>query len=219
MPIEECRESLRKTPGPLERSLLKELFDRGFSALLIVLLSPLIFMVSVALAIEKPLIRDSGGIFYRERRVSLGRDFSLLKFRTVRKSAIEGEQRRGVGSIKHLEKDPRKTTPVGRALCRVYMDELPQLFNVLKGDMSLVGPRPVAKSDHLGMVGNGESCKSLIKPGLTGLVQIRKGSGTGLQPDYEYLCNYRNRGSLGLLIYDLGILMRTVSKILKAEGY
>ncbi len=108
----------------------KRLFDLFAAAAALLFLSPLFLLIALAVGLS-----SKGGVFYRQRRIGLqGRPFRLIKFRSMYADA----DRRGLLTIG----DDRRITPVGRFLRRYKLDELPQLWNVLKGDMSLVGPRP-----------------------------------------------------------------------------
>src|SRR5215218_8073093 len=122
------------------RVTAKRLLDLVVSAFLLLLASPVVAVVLLAFAIDVLLSqRDRGGILYRERRVSRGRTFDLLKFRTLRRDVLE----RTGGHARPHEADPANLTWVGRRVLKPwYLDELPQLLNVLRGDISLVGPRP-----------------------------------------------------------------------------
>src|SRR4249920_563577 len=117
----------------------KRILDKGISLLLLVLLSPLFALVGAAMSADmfvRP--RDRGAWLYRERRISRGREFDLLKFRTLRRDVLAGM---GVEShARMLEADTSNLTWAGRRLLKPwYLDELPQLWNVIRGDMSLVG--------------------------------------------------------------------------------
>src|SRR6266550_8238149 len=113
------------------------------AAALVALLSPLILILLVAMAADMIVARrDRGGFFYREPRISRGRLFGLLKFRTLRRDVLE-EMRTNGGHARLYEADTANLTWAGRRLLKPwYLDEVPQLLNVLLGDMSLVGPRP-----------------------------------------------------------------------------
>src|SRR5438128_2027231 len=121
----------------------KRILDVAVSGLLLLIASPIVLTVLAASALNMLLSRrDRGSIFYRELRVSRGRTFGLLKFRTLRRDVLAEMERRG-GHARLYEADPSNLTWVGRRLLKPwYLDEIPQLGNVLAGDMSLVGPRP-----------------------------------------------------------------------------
>jgi len=167
-------------------------------------ISPVIFLISLLIKLTSP-----GPVLYKQQRVGKdGKTFTLYKFRTMVKDA---EKMSGLSPA--IENDPR-ITKIGNWLRRTRLDELPQLLNVMKGEMSLVGPRP----ENLYRVGNHKALQSLrlaVKPGLTGLAQIR--SFYDLSPKhkikYDYL--YIQRRSLILNLY---ILAKTIPVVLLKKG-
>jgi len=200
--------------GPIDR-LIKRLFDVLVSALGMLLLSPLFAGLAIAVALSSP-----GPVFYRSRRVGEGgRTFYMFKFRTMYKDADKREQEliseteEGKLIFDKREDDPR-ITPLGRFLRRYSLDELPQLYNVLIGEMSLVGPRPELPS----LVERYEPWQRKrfgVPQGMTGWWQI---SGRGskakylhVEDDLYYIRNYS-------LLLDLRILWHTLGAALKGEG-
>ncbi|GAA3488583.1 sugar transferase [Streptomyces cremeus] len=191
----------------------KRAFDLTGSLLLLLLLAPLLGACAAAVAFTSP-----GGAFSRQVRAGRGGEpFELLKFRTTRASTAPGRARPAVlhgngGRLFPLPADPR-VTPVGRVLRRFALDELPQLVNVVRGEMSLVGPRPlpVADSGRTGLAPG----RLGVRPGITGLWQV---SGRSDLPWNEMVLldlEYVDRHCLGL---DLTILARTVPAALTARG-
>ena len=185
---------------------VKRAVDLCFSVAGLVLLSPL--LLAIAAAVKHG---DSGPVLFQQRRVGVhGRQFSVIKFRSM---SVDAEGR--LADLAHLNEiqgrafkmtnDPR-VTPVGRFLRRTSLDELPQLLNVLRGDMSLVGPRPPLPSEVEGY-DLWHRRRLSMKPGITGLWQVRdRRSGdfdTWVEADLEYI----DRWSLWL---DLKILLRTI---------
>ena len=127
----------------LGRMAAKRLLDVCCATLLLLVLTPVLVVVLVAMALDLLVVpRDRGSFLYREPRISRGRTFSLLKFRTLRADVLN--EMRAAGSHARLyEADPANLTRSGRRVLKPwYLDELPQLINVLRGDISLVGPRP-----------------------------------------------------------------------------
>ena len=182
---------------------VKYVLDRLMAAPLLVLLSPL--AVAIAIAIR----RGDGGpsLFVQWRPGLAGRPFRCYKFRTM---LVDAD--RHVDAAGRPTRD--RTTRLGKWLRRTSLDELPQLLNVLRGDMSLVGPRP-PMMDHLLRYSTEQMQRFRMKPGLTGLAQIR---GRNMLPwskrielDNEYIDNFS-------LWRDLTILLRTVSVVLRREG-
>ena len=121
----------------------KRILDKGVSLLLLVLLAPVFALVLAAMGVDMLVSRrDRGRWLYRERRVSRGREFDLLKFRTLRRDVLE-RVRSDESHARLHEGDEANLTWAGRRVLKPwYLDELPQIWNVLRGDMSLVGPRP-----------------------------------------------------------------------------
>jgi lipopolysaccharide/colanic/teichoic acid biosynthesis glycosyltransferase len=189
----------------------KRAFDLVFGLLLLVLCGPLLLVAMLALWLSS-LGRDP--ILYRQIRVGLGgRQFTLLKLRTMR---VDAERQ---GPRMTSINDPR-ITRLGRILRRSRIDELPQLINVLCGEMSLIGPRPERPEFALRyeQVIDGYTCRYRVKPGITGLAQVRMGYAEGLQEaalkcyyDFDYI---RNSGPLR----DLAILLQTLYVVITGRG-
>jgi lipopolysaccharide/colanic/teichoic acid biosynthesis glycosyltransferase len=184
---------------------------------LLLLLVPLLLVVLAAFALDVLVApRDRGPLLYRERRVSRGRPFDLLKFRTLRADVLD----RAAGHARLLEADTANLTWVGRRLLKPwYLDEVPQLLNVLRGDISLVGPRPWPPELVERQVAEGLSYRNEIPAGLTGPAQVTKGSGHRFADlDLVYVERLRTLSSAGLVRYDLEILIRTLGVIARGEG-
>jgi lipopolysaccharide/colanic/teichoic acid biosynthesis glycosyltransferase len=174
----------------------------------------------VALAVDMTVSRrDRGGFLYREPRVSRGRLFGLLKFRTLRRDVLD-EMRAGGGHARLYEADPANLTWVGSRLLKPwYLDELPQLLNVLRGDISLVGPRPWPPEMVRRQVAEGLDYRNRILAGLTGPAQVTKGEGIAYEDlDSRYLECVSTLSSWALVRYDLRILWRTAVVIARGEG-
>ncbi len=193
---------------------LKDALDVAVALAGLLLLSPLLIAIVLAIVVTSP-----GSVFYRHRRIGkAGVPFSAWKFRTMVVGAEEHLasnphlRRRFVSSFKLVD-DPR-VTRVGRWLRRTSLDELPQLLNVLKGEMSLVGPRPIVE-EELRKYGPWERRLLCVKPGLTGLWQVLRHH----QPDYAQRVQldmyYIDHWSLGL---DVKILLRTLPSVIAGRG-
>jgi lipopolysaccharide/colanic/teichoic acid biosynthesis glycosyltransferase len=163
--------------------------------------------------------RDRGGFFYREPRISRGRLFGLLKFRTLRRDVLEQMHDAG-GHARLYESDPANLTWTGRRLLKPwYLDELPQLLNVLRGDISLVGPRPWPPEMVRRQVAEGLDYRNRILAGLTGPAQVTKGEGIAYADlDSRYLERTSSLSSWALVRYDVRILWRTAVVIARGEG-
>jgi exopolysaccharide biosynthesis polyprenyl glycosylphosphotransferase len=196
------------------RRAVKEVVDRLGAAFLIVLFAPL--MVLLALLV---MLDSRGGPFYRQRRVGKdGREFTILKFRTMVTGAhgARGELaglNEGAGLLFKLRRDPR-VTRVGAVLRRYSLDELPQLFNVLTGSMSLVGPRPPLPEESAAY-GPDIRRRLLVKPGLTGLWQISGRSDLPWEEAVRLDLRYVEDWSLAL---DTVILWKTLRAVLHGQG-
>ena len=183
-------------------------------------LSPLIVALLAAMAVNMIVSgRDRGGLFYREPRISRGRLFGLLKFRTLRRDALEQMRVTG-GHARLYEADPGNLTWAGRRLLKPwYLDEVPQLLNVLRGDISLVGPRPWPPEMVRRQVAEGRDYRNRILAGLTGPAQVTKGEGIPYDDlDSRYLERSGTLSSWALVRYDLQILWQTLVVIARGEG-
>jgi exopolysaccharide biosynthesis polyprenyl glycosylphosphotransferase len=188
--------------------------DRLIAAALLLVLAPLFLL----LALLARLLGGSPLLYVQQRGGLYGRPFAMLKFRTMRVGA-EAEraellpQSEMEGPVFKLTNDPR-VTPFGRLLRRFSLDELPQLLNVLYGQMSLVGPRPLLLDETAALTG-GHRRRLSMRPGLTCLWQV---GGRSEVPFKEWMAldlDYVDRWSLGL---DLAILLRTIPAIIKGRG-
>ena len=201
----------------MARPIPKRLLDLLVSGALLVVFLPVLLVVLVAFALDVLLSpRDRGSLFYREARISRGRTFGLLKFRTLRSDVLE----RSAGHARLLETDAANLTWIGRRLLKPwYVDELPQLWNVVRGDISLVGPRPWPPELVERQRAEGLTYRDELTAGLTGTAQITKGSGQRYADlDLAYAERFRSLGSWALVRYDLQILVRTIGVIARGEG-
>jgi lipopolysaccharide/colanic/teichoic acid biosynthesis glycosyltransferase len=172
-------------------------------SVLLAVLSPVLLLCALAVRRSSP-----GPILFRQRRLGLnGRPFHLLKFRSMRHNAPD--LRNADGSAYTGDDDPR-VTRVGRFLRKTSLDELPQLLNVFRGDMSLVGPRP-DQVDQLRFYSETEKRKLNIKPGITGLAQVSGRNNISWERRKALDVEYVNRQSFWL---DFIILARTIPYVL-----
>jgi lipopolysaccharide/colanic/teichoic acid biosynthesis glycosyltransferase len=178
---------------------MKRAMDLLLSALALLLLSPVLLVTAAAVAI------DSGfPVLFRQTRIGLGgRTFGMLKFRSMVRNAA------AIGPFNTSANDPR-ITRVGRFIRRTSLDELPQLLNVLKGDMSLVGPRPDVPVQRALYTDGDWALRCSVRPGITGLAQVvLRSEGTEDQRRELDLRYVREQG----LWLDLRILARTVGRL------
>ncbi len=207
---------------PVPYPTLKWLTDKVVSFVLLALLSPVLVVVLASMAADMLVARrDRGPFLYREMRVSRGREFALLKFRTLRRAALESQ----AGDEAHariLEADPANLTWAGRRVLKPwYLDELPQLLNVLRGDISLVGPRPWPPSMVRNQAAAGLDYRNLVVAGWTGPAQVQKDvteSSGYTELDIAYVDACRSWSGAAIVRYDLGILWQTVKLIVRGEG-
>jgi exopolysaccharide biosynthesis polyprenyl glycosylphosphotransferase len=194
--------------------VVKGVFDRVSALFGLVLISPL--LIGVAVAIRRS---DGGSPFFCQTRVGLnGREFRIVKFRTM---VVDAEARKAElavhnesdGALFKMADDPR-VTPVGRWLRRYSIDELPQLINVLRGEMSLVGPRPPLPQE-VATYGSDMRRRLLVKPGMTGLWQVSGRSRLSWAQTETLDLRYVENWSLG---FDLLILWRTARAVLVGAG-
>jgi lipopolysaccharide/colanic/teichoic acid biosynthesis glycosyltransferase len=208
-------------PEPVHYPPAKRALDKAVAALLLAVLAPVAAAATVVVVLDALLVpADRGPLLYREPRISGGRTFGLLKFRTLRREAI-AELRSRNTYARLLEADDANLTRAGRLLKRWYLDELPQLVNVLRGDMSLVGPRawPVVMVEQ--QVAEGLDYRLRVMAGLTGPAQVRKGSPdpfSGAQLDLDYMERCRSGSGLGLVAGDLRLLAQTAQLLARGEG-
>jgi len=195
--------------------IAKRILDCTVSSLLLTLLAPLFVVIAVLIRLT-----SEGSVFFRQERVGLNkRRFRIYKFRTMVRNAEEIMSQvealnEVTGPVFKIKNDPR-ITPLGRFLRRTSIDELPQLLNVLKGEMSLVGPRPMAIRDFEGFSEDWQRRRFSIRPGITCLWQV---NGRNLIPFQQWMemdMKYIEEWSLWL---DLKILARTIPVVLRGTG-
>lgn len=204
---------------PVPYPFPKRMNDKVLAGLLLVLLTPVFVFVSGAIGLGMLLSRrDRGPWLYRERRISRGREFDLLKFRVLRRQALE----RAEGHSRLLEDDVENLTWAGRRILKPwYLDELPQLINILRGDMSLVGPRPWPVSVTKEQVATGLDYRNRVIAGWTGPAQVQKGLVETFhytELDLAYVEACRTWPSARLVRYDLVLLWKTVKLMVRGEG-
>ncbi len=194
---------------------VKRLIDIVISAVLLVILAPFALCSAIAIKINSP-----GNIHYVQERVGLNkRRFRLYKFRTMvdgadRKQAELEDVNEACGPVFKIKNDPRITS-VGKILRKTSIDELPQLFNVLKGDMSLVGPRPLPVRDYNGFNQDWHRRRFSVRPGITCLWQINGRSSVTFEKWMDLDLEYIDQWSLWL---DLNILTKTIPAVLRGSG-
>ncbi len=202
---------------------MKHACDRVFAFLLVLVAFPLIILIAASLLIESLLARQPIRIFVGERRRSAGRAFRLLKFRVFRIASLDDYRARHPGqSVKDLEGRPEHLSPVGRLLKRGYLDELPQLLNILRGEMSLVGPRPYFEGDWARQTRLDIPARRLLRAGLVGPYGSLKGRVSGAETenrlDAAYLEKISSAPGFGVFLADLRIILQSLGTVLRAKG-
>lgn len=194
--------------------ILKNIIDSIISIILIIALSPLFIIIAVIIKID-----SEGPVIFKQIRVGKNNEeFLIYKFRTMVKDAEKNFSinldKDNIGSFIFQDKNDTRITKIGKILRKTSLDELPQLFNVLIGNMSLVGPRPEIPSvaqyynEH-------QKLRLCVKPGITGLAQVSGRGEIELDKTIGYDIEYIKKFSL---LLDLIILIRTVSAVFKREG-
>jgi len=182
----------------------KRVLDLLLSLIALVLLAPLWLLIALAIVLDSP-----GGAFYRQQRIGKdGVPFQLWKFRSM----VRGAEKKGAGAL--VEQNDARVTRVGRVIRKLSLDEIPQLFNVVAGDMSVVGPRPGLRY-QVELYDPEQRRRLLVRPGVTGWAQVNGRNSIEWPRRIELDLEYVDRVSLGM---DLLVLLRTIPSILKREN-
>ena len=186
---------------PMYRSFFKYLFDFTAALLGFIIIAPIFVLITVCL-----FVANSGKpFFFQSRPGKNARIFNVVKFKTMNdKKDNEG----------HLLPDTERLTPMGQLVRKTSLDEIPQLINVLKGDMSLVGPRPLL-IEYLPLYNQEQARRHEVRPGITGWAQVNGRNAINWQQKFEYDVWYVEHVSF---LLDMKILWMTVIKVLKSEG-
>jgi lipopolysaccharide/colanic/teichoic acid biosynthesis glycosyltransferase len=179
-------------------------FDIVVAAIALIVLSPVLLIAAIAIKLG-----GRGPVLYRQRRVGLGgREFELLKLRTM----VEGSDPVGVGTV--VTRDDPRVTRAGRFLRRTSLDELPNLVNVLRGEMAIVGPRPTIPAQVVDYTTH-QKRRHEVRPGLTGLAQVQGRAGIPWAERIELDVEYVESRSAAL---DARILAKTAALLLTGHG-
>ena len=183
------------------KNILKPIFDYTFSFLLILILSPLLLLLIILLY----FFNQKNVFFFQSRPGKNERVFRIIKFKTM----TDEKDQNG-----NLLPDEKRLTNMGKFVRKTSLDELPQLFNVLKGDMSFIGPRPLLVS-YLTLYNDEQKKRHHIKPGITGWAQVNGRNAITWEQKFIFDVFYVNNISFTL---DLKIFLLTIKKVLKSEG-
>ena len=182
-------------------STIKPFFDFLSALLGFVILSPIFLLVTILLFVAN----DGKPFFFQRRPGKNGKIFTIIKFKTMNdKKDNEGK----------LLSDAKRLTTIGLFVRRTSLDEIPQLLNVIKGDMSIVGPRPLLTS-YLHLYNDFQNRRHEVKPGITGWAQVNGRNGISWDKKFEYDVWYVDHISF---ILDLKILFKTLQKVVISEG-
>jgi len=207
--------TIRSGPQDSWQLMAKRLIDIFGSAVLLIALAPILALVALLIRLDSP-----GPVFYIQQRVGLNRRrFRLFKFRTMAVGADAQQPmleslNEAEGPVFKIKDDPR-ITRIGRILRRYSLDELPQLFNVFKGEMSLVGPRPLPIRDIERIDARWHKRRLSVKPGVTCLWQVNGRSDVSFDHWVRMDLEYIDKWSLGL---DMKILLKTIPAVVKGSG-
>lgn len=183
------------------KNIIKPLFDFLLSLTLILVLSPIFVLLIVLLY----FFNQKNVFFFQERPGKNDKVFQIVKFKTMTDQKDESG---------NLLPDEFRLTKMGKFVRKTSLDELPQLFNVLKGDMSFIGPRPLLVS-YLSLYNTEQKRRHLIKPGITGWAQVNGRNTISWEKKFEYDVWYVDHLTF---LLDMKILLLTVKKVIKSEG-
>ncbi len=200
----------------------KRLFDIICTIVILIFLAPVIFFLLLSIVVEHTLrLRPLDPLFYSEIRLSQGKPFVFYKFNIFKHDVVLDMRLRGESiDTKKLERDGSMIF-VGKILKQIYFDEIPQFFNILKGDMSIVGPRPLNQKIHEKLLRQGTFEKTRVKAGLTGYYQLHHKYGKNItqeESDKIYVEYYFQNPWYKILLFDAKILLQTLKVLAQARG-
>lgn len=209
--------------GEIPPKLLKFFFDKIVAFILLSLSLPILLTLKIIYMIEGFIFSEnSGPMFFYYNAISQGKIFKKYKIRLIKNKFIDFKAAKlGDWSAYNAEWNKESRTYVGAFVKKFYLDEIPQFFNVLKGDMSIVGPRPLAIVHYERDLAQGNVTRKLIKGGLLGLGHIHKGKPDFGNPiyEYDYVDQYIKSSEIGLLWLDMKIICSGIILILKGGGH
>jgi len=183
------------------KSFVKRLIDLLLAIIALIIALPVLFFVIILLA----LVNQGNPVFIQSRPGRNGKIFKLIKFRTM------NDKRDSNGNLLH---DSERLTSLGNFIRKISLDELPQLINVLKGDMSLIGPRPLL-IDYLSLYNDFQKRRHEVKPGITGWAQVNGRNTISWEQKFKFDIWYVDNMSF---IVDFKIILNTIIKVIKKDG-
>jgi len=224
-PTEEIKTNFKEIfelKKPLKVPVPKLIFDKVSAFVILLLCSPILLLLLLVNFIEGLIIREnSGPLFFYYNAVSEGKIFKKYKIRLIKVKYIDKAlQAKGDWHAFKNEWMPESRTYLGRFVKKFYLDEIPQFYNVLKGDMSIVGPRPIAVHHYERDLAQGNVVRSVIRGGLLGYGHIRKGTPEFGKPiyEYEYVSRYMHSSNFSLFLLDLKIIGKGMRVMMKGKG-
>lgn len=183
------------------KNLIKSLFDFCIALIFLILIFPILVIISIL-----ELLVNNGKVFFLQERIGIkGTTFKIIKFKTMNDKKDENG---------NLLPDSQRLTPLGKIIRKISLDELPQLINVIIGDMSLIGPRPLLP-EYLLLYNKFQKRRHEVKPGITGWAQINGRNAITWTEKFKYDVWYVDNVSF---ILDLRIILLTIIKVFKREG-
>ncbi|SDS25856.1 sugar transferase [Christiangramia echinicola] len=183
------------------RKIIKPAIDFTVAFISLVIISPILLLIIILLS----LANNGRPFFFQKRPGKFGRNFNIVKFKTM----TDATDKNG-----NLLPDAERLTYIGKIVRKTSIDEIPQLFNVVKGDMSIIGPRPLLP-EYLALYDEEQKKRHDVKPGITGWAQVNGRNAISWTQKFEYDIWYVENQSF---ILDFKILMKTIKKVLVSEG-